>query len=94
MYPDSVANLASVGAYDGAHVLYTMIAAAGKDANKAMEAVKGLAWESPRGPVSIDPTTRHITQNIYIRKVAKDENGMLINKEFQTIPNVPDLGLQ
>ena len=94
LYPDSIANLASVGAYDGAHVLYTMIAAAGKDANKAMEAVKGLAWESPRGPVSIDPTTRHITQNIYIRKVAKDENGMLINKEFQTIPNVPDLGLQ
>lgn len=94
MFPDAVANLASVGAYDGTHIIYEMVKAAGKNGAEAIEAVKGLAWESPRGPVSIDPDTRHITQNVYLRKVAKDENGKLINKEFETIEAVPDLGLQ
>ena len=94
MFPDSVANLASVGAYDGMHVIYAMVAAAGTDPAKAIETAKGMAWESPRGPVSIDPETRHITQNVYIREVAKDANGKLINKEFMTIEAVPDLGLQ
>ncbi|MET3856812.1 branched-chain amino acid transport system substrate-binding protein [Rhizobium sp. OAE497] len=47
----------AVGAYDGMHVIYKMIEATGgkQDAAKAVEAVKGLAWTSPRGPVSIDP---------------------------------------
>ena len=93
MFPGSVANLASAGAYDGAHVLYQMIAAVGSDRTKAVDVVRGLEWESPRGPVSIDPDTRHITQNVYIRRVAKDENGNLINEEFETIEAVPDLGL-
>ncbi|VAW25127.1 ABC transporter, substrate-binding protein (cluster 4, leucine/isoleucine/valine/benzoate) [hydrothermal vent metagenome] len=93
MFPGSVANLASVGAYDGAHVLYQMIAAVGSDRTKAVDVVRGLEWESPRGPVSLDPDTRHITQNVYIRRVAKDANGNLINEEFQTIEAVPDLGL-
>jgi len=53
-----------------------------------------MAWESPRGPVSIDPETRHITQNVYIREVAKDADGRLINREFETIEAVPDLGLK
>jgi len=48
---------------------------------------KGLAWESPRGPVSIDPYTRDIVQDIYIRKVEK-KNGELFNVEFATFPNV------
>lgn len=94
MHPDSVANLASVGAYDGVHLIYKMVEAAGTDGDAAIEAAKGMAWESPRGPVSIDPETRHITQNVYLRKVEKDENGKLINREFETIEAVPDLGLQ
>ncbi len=94
MFPGAVANLASVGAYDGAYLIYQMIAAAGTDGTKAIEAAKGLAWESPRGPVSIDPDTRHITQNVYIRRVERDANGLLINKEFETIEAVPDLGLK
>jgi branched-chain amino acid transport system substrate-binding protein len=93
MFPGSVANLASVGAYDGALVLYKMIEAVGSDGTAAVDAVRGMAWESPRGPVSLDPDTRHITQNVYIRRVAKDANGVLINEEFETIPAVPDLGL-
>ena len=93
LHPGSVANLASVGAYDGVHLIYRMIEAAGTDGTKAIASVKGMAWESPRGPVSIDPRTRHITQNVYIREVAKGADGRLINKEIETIPNVPDLGL-
>lgn len=93
LHPGSVANLASVGAYDGAALIYHMVAAAGGDGPAAIQAALGHAWESPRGPVSIDPETRHITQNVYIREVARDENGRLINREIDTIESVPDLGL-
>ena len=48
-----------------------------------------MAWESPRGPISIDPQTRDIVQNIYIRKVEK-KNGELYNVEFATYPAVKD----
>lgn len=92
LHPGSRANLASVGAYDGTHLIYQMIAAAGGDGQKAMSVAKGLAWESPRGPVKIDPEARHVIQNVYIRKVEKTADGKLINREFATIPNVPDLG--
>ena len=47
------------------------------------------AWESPRGPVSIDPETRDIIQNIYIRKVEKVD-GELYNVELQTFEAVKD----
>jgi branched-chain amino acid transport system substrate-binding protein len=85
----------AVGAYDGMHVIYKMIeATVGKqDAEKAVEAVKGLSWTSPRGPVSIDPESRHITQNIYLREVAKDPAGKFYNKEIQTFEKQGDPGL-
>ncbi|MBI1778709.1 MAG: ABC transporter substrate-binding protein [Proteobacteria bacterium] len=92
MFPSSRANLASVGAYDGVHLIYQMIKAAKGDGVKAIEAAKGLAWESPRGPVKLDPETRHVVQNVYIRRVEKDPQGRLINKEFDTVQQVPDLG--
>ena len=50
---------------------------------------EGMAWESPRGPISIDPQTRDIVQNVYIRKVEK-KNGELYNVEFATFPAVKD----
>lgn len=85
----------SVSAYDGMRVIYKMIEATGgkQDAKKAVDAVKGMAWESPRGPVSIDPESRHITQNIYLREVAKAADGTYYNKEIQTFPNMTDPGL-
>ena len=52
-------------------------------------AMKGMAWESPRGPISIDPDTRDIVSNIYIRKVEKID-GQLWATEFETFPNVKD----
>ena len=48
-----------------------------------------MSWESPRGPISIDPETRDIVQNVYIRKVEK-KNGELYNVEFATFPSVKD----
>lgn len=85
----------SVGAYDGMHVIYKMIEATGgeQDAEKAVDAVKGLAWQSPRGPVSIDPESRHMTQNIYLREVVKKDDGSYYNKEIQTFENQGDPGL-
>jgi len=85
----------AVGAFDGMNVIYKMIEATGgkQDAAKAVEAVKGLAWVSPRGPVSIDPESRHITQNIYLREVTKADDGTYYNKEVQTFEKQGDPGL-
>jgi branched-chain amino acid transport system substrate-binding protein len=87
-------TMASVAAYDGARLIYKMIEATNgqKDPEKAIAAVKGLQWISPRGPVSIDPKTRHITQNVYLREVVK-RDGKLENKEIQTFDAQPDWGL-
>lgn len=85
----------SVGAFDGMNVIYNMIKATGgeQDAEKAVDAVKGLSWTSPRGPVSIDPESRHITQNIYLREVTKADDGTYYNKEIQTFEKQGDPGL-
>ncbi|CAN5509820.1 ABC transporter substrate-binding protein [soil metagenome] len=84
-------NFMSVGGYDGMHLIYEALKKTNGDANgeKLVAAMKGMAWESPRGPISIDPDTRDIVQNIYIRKVEK-VGGELYNVEFATIPNVKD----
>ena len=84
-------NFMAVGAYDGMHLMYEAIKKAGgkTDGDSLLAAMKGMAWESPRGPISIDPETRDIVQNIYIRKVEK-KNGELYNVEFATFPAVKD----
>jgi branched-chain amino acid transport system substrate-binding protein len=81
-----------VFAYDGMHLMFHMLKATeGHRSGEAMvAAAKGYRWLSPRGPISIDPKTRDIVQNIYIRKVVKDGNGVLYNKEFLTYPDVHD----
>jgi branched-chain amino acid transport system substrate-binding protein len=48
-----------------------------------------MSWESPRGPVSIDPETREIVQNIYIRRVEKVA-GELYSVEQATFEAVKD----
>jgi branched-chain amino acid transport system substrate-binding protein len=84
----------AVGAYDGMYVISKMIEATGgeQDASKAVEAIKGLTWTSPRGPVTIDPDSRHITQTIYLREVAKDGDHY-INKEIRSFEKQGDPGL-
>lgn len=83
----------AVGAFDGMYVISKMIEATGgnQDAAAAVEAVKGLSWTSPRGPVTINPENRHITQNIYLREVAQVD-GQYVNKEVQTFENQGDPG--
>jgi branched-chain amino acid transport system substrate-binding protein len=84
-------NFMAVGGYDGMHLIYEALKKTNGDTDgtKLMAAIKGMAWESPRGPISIDPDTRDIVQNIYIRKVQKVD-GELYNVEFDTIANVKD----
>ncbi len=84
-------NFMSVGGYDGMHLIYAALKKTNgnTDGEKLIAAMKGMAWESPRGPISIDPETRDIVQNIYVRKVQKVD-GELYNVEFATIPNVKD----
>jgi branched-chain amino acid transport system substrate-binding protein len=84
-------NFMAVSAYDGMNLIYEALKKTGgnTDGDSLIEAMKGMAWESPRGPISIDPQTRDIVQNIYIRKVEK-KNGELYNVEFVTFPAVKD----
>ena len=83
----------AVSGYDGIHLIYEALKKTGgnTDGDKLIEAMKGMKWESPRGPISIDPETRDIVQNIYIRKVEKVD-GELYNVEFQTFDAVKDAG--
>jgi branched-chain amino acid transport system substrate-binding protein len=83
----------AVGGYDGIHLLYEALKKTGgkADGDSLIAAMKGMAWESPRGPISIDPETRDIVQNIYIRKVEKVD-GELYNVEFATFEAVKDPG--
>ena len=80
-------NFASVGAYDGIHLIYEALKKTNgnTDGDALLAAMKGLKWESPRGPISIDPETRDIIQTIYMRKVEK-VNGELYNVEFASFP--------
>jgi branched-chain amino acid transport system substrate-binding protein len=84
-------NFMAVGGYDGMHLIYQALKATnGATGGEALiKAMKGMAWESPRGPISIDPDTRDIVQNIYIRKVEKTM-GELYNVEFATFEAVKD----
>jgi branched-chain amino acid transport system substrate-binding protein len=79
----------SVGGYDGMHVIYAALTKTkGKaDGDSMIAAAKGLKWESPRGPISIDPDTRDIVQNVYIRRVEKVD-GKLVNVEIAKFDNV------
>jgi branched-chain amino acid transport system substrate-binding protein len=81
----------AMGGYDGMHLIYEVLKKTGgnTDAEKMVAAAKGLSWESPRGPVMIDPETRDIVQNIYIRKVQKVGN-RIVNVEFDKYEKVKD----
>jgi len=84
-------NFMAVGGYDGMHLIYEALKKTNgnTDGDALVAAMKSMAWTSPRGPISIDPATRDIVQNIYVRKVEK-VNGELYNVEFATVPNVKD----
>jgi branched-chain amino acid transport system substrate-binding protein len=81
----------SVGGYDGMHVIYEALkkTKGNGDAEALIGAVKGMKWESPRGPMMIDPETRDVVQTIYIRRVDKVGNNYM-NVEVDKVPNVKD----
>lgn len=88
---DTVPDGITVSAYDAMKVIFHMIEATNgqRDGVKAIEAAKGFSWNSPRGPVTIDPKTRDIIQPIYIRQVT-NADGVLVNREVFVYPAVKD----
>ncbi|CAM5208294.1 Branched-chain amino acid transport system substrate-binding protein OS=Castellaniella defragrans OX=75697 GN=HNR28_002798 PE=3 SV=1 [Castellaniella defragrans] len=90
-YPKDRPDFMSVGGYDGMQLIYKALEKTAGDAHgdAFIAAAKGLAWTSPRGPVQIDPQTRDIIQNEYIRKTQR-VNGVVQNVEFNTMKAVKD----
>jgi branched-chain amino acid transport system substrate-binding protein len=84
-------DVAAVEGWDGTALIYRSLAlvGAGQDGLKYIEAMKGQKIDSPRGPISIDPETRDIIQNIYIRRVEK-RDGRLVNIDFDEEKDVKD----
>ena len=84
-------NLLAVSGYDGMHLIYSALEKShgSMDGDVLVSAMKGMAWESPRGPMSIDPETRDVVHNVYIRRVERI-NGELYNTEFVTFESVKD----
>jgi len=94
-YPDGHPNFMSIGGYDGMQLIYKVLEATQGDASgdAFIAAAKGMKWESPRGPIQIDPETRDIIQNEYIRRIERVD-GQLQNVEFFTFEAVKDPGKQ
>jgi branched-chain amino acid transport system substrate-binding protein len=84
-------NIYSIGGWDGIHVIYEALKKTGgkADAESLIAAARGMQWESPRGPISLDPETRDIVQTAYIRRVEK-VGAVTLNVEFDKIENVKD----
>jgi len=89
---ESIPDFFSVDGYDAMAAIFDLVKATKGNftGNEAMAFFK--SWkrpDSPRGPIAIDPETRDIIQNVYMRRVEK-VNGQLANVEFETIPQVKD----
>jgi branched-chain amino acid transport system substrate-binding protein len=88
----AIPNFLSADGWDGVAAIFDLIKATnGKFTGE--EAIKFLTnWktaDSPRGPIAIDPATRDIILNVYLRRTEM-RDGKLANIEFETIPNVKD----
>jgi len=90
--PDSTPDFVGVGAYDGmAAIVHAIQATKGKvDADAALAALKGWKFDSPRGPIMIDPETRDIVMNEYLSEIVKGPDGKLHHKVLGQIDNVKD----
>ena len=89
-------NFMSVGGYDGMHLIYSALKKAGPNATgeQLLAAMKGMEWISPRGAMRIDPETRDVIQDVYVRKSARLADGQIYNIEFATIEKVKDPGVK
>jgi branched-chain amino acid transport system substrate-binding protein len=90
--PDSTPDFMAVGGYDGmAAIVHAVQATQGKvDADRALAALKGWRFDSPRGPIMIDPVTRDIVMNEYLSEVVKGPDGKLRQKVIGMIEHVKD----
>jgi len=84
-------DIFSIGGYDGAQLIYKVLEKTGgkTDGESLIAAAKGMAWDSPRGPMRIDPETRDMIENVYIRRVEK-VNGELRNVTMDILPDQKD----
>ena len=91
--PNRPLNFMAVVAYDTLRAIYQAVDAQKGELNldKTMELLKQTRFESPRGPIEIDPATRDIVQTVYFRKVEK-RGDQLVNVEFASMPKVKDPG--
>jgi branched-chain amino acid transport system substrate-binding protein len=84
-------DIYSIGGYDGMRLIYAALEKTGgkADGQDLVDAAKGMAWESPRGPMSIDPETRDVVQTVYIRRAEK-VGDHVVNVEFDKVDNIKD----
>jgi len=84
-------DIFSIGGYDGAQLIYKVLEKTGgkTDGESLIAAAKGMAWDSPRGPMRIDPETRDMIENVYIRRVEK-VNGELRNVTMDILTDQKD----
>ena len=89
--PQMRPNVMGVSGYDGIHLIYEALKKTNgnTDGTALINAMKGTSWVSPRGPMSIDPETRDVVQNIYVRRVER-RDGELHNVEFDVFKDVKD----
>jgi branched-chain amino acid transport system substrate-binding protein len=59
------------------------------DGDQAMEIIKGLRIDSPRGPITIDAAERDVVQDVYIRRVER-QGAALVNVAFDKFEQVRD----
>jgi branched-chain amino acid transport system substrate-binding protein len=90
--PGSSPDFFAVGGWDGMAAVFDLIrqtkgSFSGEEAMAILRGWKSI--DSPRGPISIDPNTRDIVQNIYMRRTEL-RDGKLVNLEFETIAGVRD----
>jgi len=81
--PNARPNSFNVGAYDTMQLIFKVLGdQAGKpfDSQAAIQSLAGYSFRSPRGPVTIDPSTRELVQNFYLREVVKADDGSKRNK--------------
>lgn len=94
--PEAAPSAFTVGAYDGMYVASKMIEAMKGgpfDGDLAVKSIIGLSYDSPRGPVTIDPKTRENIQNFYLRRVEKID-GKLQNVVIKTFEQVQPPGMK
>ena len=89
---DSTPDFMAVGAYDGmAAIVHAVQATKGKmDGDNAVKSLLGWTFDSPQGPIMIDPETRDIVMNEYLSEVVKGPDGKLHEKVLSETDHVKD----